>query len=460
MQEGNQRYEREKFSANRKTSQDQTKPGANSGAFAGGREDGQYCRSLPSGADIAGSVLHVEEKIQDERDRRTQVEQEGSQESSRGSARVRRAKARITGNQGRSSSSKHRAFLAEKKRELGLEGTLKGRHLSIQERVGLMELIEVGESMGIELKRICEVLELHRQAVYRWRCGQTSSNRHGGGGGMNKIRPEEKALVLERARAEPEKRCRRITYDLEREGKISIGKTTVANILREHGLNHPFERGTKKEKIVPAEILLHEPWRKNLLWGLDWTWVHVGESFMYLVVLLDWYSRKILSWGLFRGITSFEIVAIITDAVAKEEIDLLPEGALRPRLVADHGSPNTSRYTRENIEIQGLHLWLSGIGRPTGNARTERVIGTLQNEEIKLQDYSNEKQALSSIGGKIHDYNDRRPNQGVGGFAPSLVHFYGRKFLIENRRRARQEASLERITHWKQLQNQTSAPVT
>ncbi|SMF31047.1 hypothetical protein, partial [Pseudobacteriovorax antillogorgiicola] len=42
------------------------------------------------------------------------------------------------------------------------------------------------------------------------------------------------------------------------------------------------------------------------------------------------------------------------------------------------GSANISRYTRSNIEVQGLELWLSGVGRPTGNARTERVIGTLK----------------------------------------------------------------------------------
>jgi transposase InsO family protein len=70
--------------------------------------------------------------------------------------------------------------------------------------------------------------------------------------------------------------------------------------------------------------------------------------------------------------------------VAKEKIDRLPAGSLRPRIVADHGSANTAKFTRENIEVQGFDLWLSGIGRPTGNARTERAIGTLKEEEIKL----------------------------------------------------------------------------
>lgn len=87
---------------------------------------------------------------------------------------------------------------------------------------------------------------------------------------------------------------------------------------------------------------------------------------------------------------------MVTDAVALEQIEKLPSFSLKPLLIADHGSPNVSRMTRENIEVQGLRLWLSGIGRPTGNARTERVIGTLKAEEIKLQECSPPPSKLSS----------------------------------------------------------------
>ena len=106
-----------------------------------------------------------------------------------------------------------------------------------------------------------------------------------------------------------------------------------------------------------------------------------------------------MAWGLFPAITRFEVVAVITNAVATEGIDALPEGAMKPRIVADHGSANIAAYTRKNIEVQGLDLWLSGIGRPTGNARTERVIGTLKREEIKLQEqYENERRRTRASG--------------------------------------------------------------
>ena len=124
---------------------------------------------------------------------------------------------------------------------------------------------------------------------------------------------------------------------------------------------------------------------------------------------------------------------------------------MKPRLVADHGSANCASYTRANIEVQGLELWLSGVGRPTGNARTERTIGTLKHEEIKLQDeYENEDQARARIAAAIADYNHRRPNAGNGGFAPSSVHVLGRKFMNERRETARQVTQEQRRKFWDQ----------
>jgi putative transposase len=310
-------------------------------------------------------------------------------------------------------------------------------------------MINLAQDEGVSLERSCKLLELNPRAVYRWKDGTTSKAGHGGGGGRNKILPDEEEAVLKFAKAFPQVRCRRIAYELERAGKVFIGKTRVAELLRKHGLHHEFVRGIRRPDIEPADMLKFEPWKINLIWGMDWTWVRVAGKFMYLLVLLDWYSRKILSWGLFHGITRVEVVAIVTDAVAKEKIELLPEGALRPYVVADHGSPNTAEYTRENIKILGLKLWLSGVGRPTGNARTERVIGTLKREEILLAwEYEDETIAQREIGRAIFDYDNIRPNAGVGGFAPAIVHQHGRRILYEQRLTYRQQAQDERRNFW------------
>lgn len=337
----------------------------------------------------------------------------------------------------------------EKKESLGLEGPLYGRHLTKDQREALMAFIDTNKC-NKSVVAICKALELHPRAYYRWKSGNMKSQ-HGGGGGQNRITPLEEKRVVALATKHPDWHCRRIAYHLEQKSKVFIGKTKVAEIMKTHGLNHPFEQNPAKFVQEPEDMLLHEPWRKNYIWGMDWTWVNVNGKFMFLLVLLDWYSRKILSWGLYYQITQHQVVTIVNEAVAIERIDLLPVGSLKPIVVADHGSANAAKYTKNNIEIQGLKLWLSGIGRPTGNARTERVIGTLKREEINLQEqYANEAEARTSIGNAIWDYNFNRPNQGNGGFAPNTVHHSGRKKMMERRLNARQKAQQLRRKHWEQ----------
>ncbi len=111
---------------------------------------------------------------------------------------------------------------------------------------------------------ICAALDLHPRAYYRWKSGDLKSN-HGGGGGQNKIRPIEATKVVRLAKKHPDWHCRRIAYHLEQKANVFIGKTKVAEILKTHGLNHPFERNPAKFVQEPQDMLLHEPWRKNYI---------------------------------------------------------------------------------------------------------------------------------------------------------------------------------------------------
>ncbi len=414
--------------------------GSGGGAYRpGGRVQTRgYC----SGADVP-----VEAEVPSGRD----IELEGHQAWSKAEDGSRNCRAKdgngalVTG----TSRNIDRAASDEKKESLNLAGALFGRHLQKGQRLELLSFIDEWR-LHKSVEEICLALEIHPRSYYRWKSQEMKSH-HGGGGGKNKITPLEEKRVVDLAKKYPEWHCRRIAYYLERNAKVFIGKTRVAEIMKAHGLNHPFEKKAPLLQRIPEDMLLHEPWRKNYVWGMDWTWVNVDGKFMFLLVLLDWYSRKILSWGFHHTITQFEVVAVVMEAVVVEDIDKLPVGALKPFVVADHGSANASKYTKSNIEIQGLKLWLSGIGRPTGNARTERVIGTLKREEINLQEqYANEQEAKTSIEKAIWDYNFNRPNQGNGGFAPNSVHHTGRAELTKRRARARQQTQELRRKHWEQ----------
>lgn len=425
-------------------------------AGAGGRAHRPRC-CLQAREYRTSAALSLEAEVYSKRSCRTSRDQARSK--AQGRPKAHRTQARNRAIVAGFARDLDRAAGHEKKESLGLEGPLYGRHLTKAQREALLAFIDEANKTE-SIASICKSLALHPRAYYRWKAGSLSSN-HGGGGGKNRITPLEEKRVVALAQKYPDWHCRRIAYHLEKTAKVFIGKTKVAEIMKAHGLNHPFEKKWPVQQRDPEDMLLHEPWQKNLIWGMDWTWVNVNNKFMFLLVLLDWYSRKILSWGMYHQITQLEVVSVVTDAVALEDIDHLPPNALRPIVVADHGSANTAKYTKANIAVQGLKLWLSGIGRPTGNARTERVIGTLKREEINLQEqYANELEAKTAIARAIWDYNFNRPNQGNGGFAPNSVHHMGRKELTERRDRARQKAQELRRKHWEQRLTPTHSSLT
>ncbi len=442
--------ERSKEKENKKIS------GENGGVGARSRTPGRK-RRMPPRRHRAGSAVQMEAEVPSKRHCGLKGHQARSK-AKRGSSDSR-TQSRVRKTSASTARNFNRTCYHEKKESLGLEGPLYGRHLTKEQREALRAFVDE-HIKHHSVRKICDALEVHTRAYYRWKENSLKEN-HGGGGGQNKITPREEKAVVRLAKKNPDWHCRRIAYHLEKNAKAFIGKTKVAEIMKAHGLNHPFEQRPTKIIIPPEDMLLHEPWRSNLIWGMDWTWVTVNGKFMFLLVLLDWHSRKILSWGLYHKITQNEVVTVVTEAVAKERIDFLPPGGLRPFVVADHGSANTAAYTKNNIEIQGLKLWLSGIGRPTGNARTERVIGTLKREEIYLQEqYENEEVAYKLIGAKIYDYNFHRPNQGNGGFAPNSVHHQGRYELMKRRERARQKAQELRRKHWEQDQSPSNMVLT
>src|SRR5690606_35659131 len=162
------------------------------------------------------------------------------------------------------------------------------------------------ESLGVV--GACRILEINHRAYYRWIKGNLFSG--AGGGGQNKITPLEEKRIVTMAKKNPEWHCRKIAYQLEKKSLAFVGKTKVAEVMKKHGINHPFERKMRPPMVLPGDMLLHEPWATDLLWGRDWTWVNVGDKFMYLLVPVDWYSRKIMSWSLKAQVTRFEVVAV------------------------------------------------------------------------------------------------------------------------------------------------------
>jgi len=142
----------------------------------------------------------------------------------------------------------------------------------------------------------------------------------------------------------------------------------------------------------------------NQIWGCDITYVRLRGSWMYLVAILDWFSRYVVSWALDDRLE----LPFVLDAVTQ---------ALRiatPQIWnTDQGSQFTSPQLTGQLEAAGVRISMDGKGRAYDNIFTERLWRSLKYEEIYLADYGSPREARVGIGQYFQFYNTERPHQAL-----------------------------------------------
>ncbi len=153
----------------------------------------------------------------------------------------------------------------------------------------------------------------------------------------------------------------------------------------------------------------------NQVWGTDITYIRLSKGFLYLVAMIDWYSRYVVAWKLSN---SMDIVFCLE--VAEEALKLG-----KPEIInSDQGSQFTSPRFTEIFENKGVRISWDGKGRALDNIFVERFWRSLKYEEVYLKEYRNVKEARSGINSYMNFYNDERPHQSLDGKRPREV-FHG-----------------------------------
>ena len=154
--------------------------------------------------------------------------------------------------------------------------------------------------------------------------------------------------------------------------------------------------------------------RPNQVWATDITYIPLEHGWGYLVAIIDWHSRAILSWRLSNTMT----VEFCTEAL---------EEALRhhgpPELFnTDQGAQFTSPDFTGVLQREGITISMDGKGRATDNIFIERVWRSLKYEDVYLHDYATLAEAHAGIGKWIRFYNGRRPHQSLDNRTPMAVY--------------------------------------
>ena len=264
------------------------------------------------------------------------------------------------------------------------------------------------QNKDISIKRQCELLSLSRSSYYKHPRGE---------------RDEDTILmhaIDEIYTRLPFYGSRRISKELRRAKGIVVNRKRVQRLMRKMGLEAIYprpnvSRANKAHKKYPYLLRGVEITRPNLVWASDITYIRIERGFMYLTVVMDWYSRSVLSWRLSNTLDSSFCVEALEEALGRYG---------RPEIFnTDQGSQYTSESFTKVLLDEGIQISMNGKGRALDNVFVERLWRSVKYEEVYLRSYSMVQEVRSGLKEYFRFYNQERMHQSLDYQVPMAVYF-------------------------------------
>jgi putative transposase len=211
---------------------------------------------------------------------------------------------------------------------------------------------------------------------------------------------------------------RKVAACLKKDGQI-VNRKRIRRLMRLMGLKAIYRRPRtsppgKGNKIYPYLLKGLRIDRPNQVWAADITYIPMQKGFLYLVVIMDWYSRYVLSWRLSNTLESDFCVEALKEAL---------KGGCPEIFNTDQGSQFTSQEFVALLESCGVRVSMDGSGRYTDNLFIERLWRTLKYEEVYLKTYQDAIEARSELAKYIALYNAERPHQSLSYKTPAEQYY-------------------------------------
>ena len=212
----------------------------------------------------------------------------------------------------------------------------------------------------------------------------------------------------------------RMLRDLLNAEGVVIGRRHVKTLMKRMGIEALYRRPrtTKPEpghKIYPYLLRGMTITRPNQVWAMDITYIPMARGFVYLAVVLDWCSRRVLSWRLSITMEAAFCIETLEDALARHG---------KPEIFnTDQGSQFTGAAFTGVLIKNGIAISMDGKGAWRDNVFVERLWRSVKYEEVYLRAYDSVSQARASIGRYLDFYNGRRPHSSLDGMTPDQAYF-------------------------------------
>lgn len=267
----------------------------------------------------------------------------------------------------------------------------------------------------IPVRRQCELIGLPRSSWYYQPCRDDSYNEL-----LMRLIDEEYTRHPFRGREQMTDWLRSIGYPVnhKRVGRL-MQKMGIQGIYPKRKTSIP----NKAHKVFPYLLRGVKIEYPNQVWATDITYIRLRSGWLYLVAIMDWYSRYVVSWEISNTMDVYFCMEALGNALGKNKPDILN---------SDQGSQFTSIGFIQRLEMAGVRISMDGRGRVYDNIFIERLWRTVKYEEVYLHDYESAREAKGGLKTYFRFYNEERFHRSLNKKTPAEIYF-GEKNLTVKR---------------------------
>jgi putative transposase len=198
-------------------------------------------------------------------------------------------------------------------------------------------------------------------------------------------------------------------YLNKRGGEERVNRKRVQRLMRIMGLEAIYPKkkttiGASGHKVYPYLLRNITVSRVNQVWSTDITYIPMRKGFMYLVAIMDWYSRHVLTWRLSNTMSVDFCLDALEEALCVDKPEIFN---------TDQGAQFTSREFTSRLENRGIAISMDGRGRALDNVFVERLWRTVKYEDIYLKDYESVSDLTQGLDSYFRFYATERPHQAL-----------------------------------------------
>jgi putative transposase len=264
-------------------------------------------------------------------------------------------------------------------------------------------LVDRGHS-EISLRRQCELLGVNRSGLYYEPLGESQEN-------LRLMR-----LLDEQYTRAPFYGSRKMVEWLGARG-FDVNRKRIARLMALMGIEAVYPKPRLSQpgeghRIYPYLLRGVEVKRVNQVWSTDITYIRMAQGFVYLVAVMDWFSRYVLSWSLSLSMEIEFCVEALKSALRRGRPDIFN---------SDQGSQFTSEKFTGELAAREIAISMDGRGRCMDNIFIERLWRSLKYEEVYLKDYESVTEARAGIEKYFRFYNQERLHQSLEYRTPAAI---------------------------------------